>query len=140
MRGVAEYALVTAVMASLAVALTSIPDAQLASKLPVTAQRAAALVTQSARAAKVPAADARAAMVRAPYRRAPLRYLYATGWIGGRRSPADCLFAKATPDSTEKRMAETIRKDARLVSRLRRMNVTVPQAADAITAGTASAC
>jgi hypothetical protein len=136
----AEYALVTAVMASLAIALTSIPDAQLAARLPTTAARATALVNQTAKSAKVPAADARAAMARAPFTRPPLRYLYATGWIGGRKSPADCLFAKVTPESTSKRMSETIRKDAKLVSRLRRMNVTVPQAAGAITAGTAAAC
>jgi len=137
---VGEYALVTAVMASLAVALTSIPDAQLAAKLPTTTQRAVALVNETARSAKVSPAAARAAMANAPYARPPLRYLYATGWIGGKLQPVECAFAKVSADSTQAGMAETIRKDRKLRTRLARMRVTVTSAAAAITKGTAAAC
>jgi len=85
----AEYALITAVVASLALSLAMIPESQLGRQLPVTAARAQALVSKSARASKVSPAEARAVMAKAPYGRAALRYLYAEGWIGGRRSPAE---------------------------------------------------
>jgi hypothetical protein len=137
---VAEYAIITAVVASLALSLATIPESQLARQLPVTAARAQALVSQSARAVDVPPAQARAVMARAPYGRAALRYLYAEGWIGGRRNAADCVFAKATPGSTHERLVAGIRKDTRLRARLGRMHVSVAQAAEALTRGTAAAC
>jgi hypothetical protein len=127
-------------VAILAIALASIPESQLAARLPVTTGRASTLVTQSARGAHVSPSEARAALRRAPYPRAPLRYLYAAGWIMGRQKPYECVFAKATPDATRKELTSALRKDARLLSRLRRMSVTVPQAADALMKGTASAC
>jgi hypothetical protein len=37
-------------------------------------------------------------------------------------------------------MVESMRKDAKLLTRLRRMNVTLAQAAGALTSGTAAAC
>jgi hypothetical protein len=137
---VAEYALVSSMVAILAIALASIPESQLAARLPVTNDRATALVIHSAREARVSASQARAALRRAPYARAPLRYLYAAGWITGRQKPYACVFAKATPEATRKELTSALRKDARLLSRLRRMSVTVAQAADALTKGTASAC
>jgi hypothetical protein len=137
---VAEYALITAMVATLALSLATIPQSELDRRLPVTAARAQALVSRSARASNVPPAQARAAMARAPYRRAALRYLYAEGWIGGRKNAADCVFARATPGSTQQQLSEGLRKDPKLVARLRRMNVTVAQAAEALTRGTAAAC
>jgi hypothetical protein len=137
---VAEYALITAMVASLALSLATIPQKELDRRLPVTAARAQALVSKSARASNVPPAQARVAMARAPYGRAPLRYLYAEGWIDGRRNAADCVFAKATPGSTQERLAAGIRENPRLVARLRRMRVTVTQAAEALTRGTGAAC
>lgn len=135
-----EYAIVTAVVASLAISLATIPEPQLARQLPVTAARAQALVSKSARAKHVPPARARAVMATAPYPRAALRYLYAEGWIGGRVRPSDCVLAKATPGSTQAGLVAGIRQDERLRSRLRRMHVTVDQAAAALTRGTAAAC
>ncbi len=136
----AEYALITAVVASLALSLATIPESELSRQLPMTAARAQVLLSKSARARDVSPAEARAAMAKAPYGRAPLRYLYAEGWIGGRRNAADCVFARAIPDSTRQRLAAGIRKDTRLRARLRRMNVTIGQAAEALTRGTAAAC
>lgn len=132
--------MITAVVASLALSLATIPESQLARKLPVTAARAQALVSKSARAAAVSPAEARAVMAKAPYGRAALRYLYAEGWIAGRKNAAECVFAKATPGATQSRLGATIRKDARLRARLRRMRVTTSQAAEALTRGTAAAC
>ena len=136
----AEYALITAMVATLALSLATIPQSELDRPLPVTAARAQALVSRSARASNVPPAQARAAMARAPYTRAALRYLYAEGWIGGRKNAADCVFARATPGSTQQQLSEGLRKDPKLVARLRRMKVTVAQAAEALTRGTAAAC
>lgn len=137
---VGEYALITAVVASLALSLATIPESQLARQLPTTVARAQALVAKSARAKHVPPAQARAVMARAPYGRAALRYLFAEGWLGGRTRPSDCVFAKATPASTEADLKAGIRKDPQLRARLRRMHVTVDQAAAALTRGTAAAC
>jgi hypothetical protein len=136
----AEYAIVTAVVASLALSLATIPERQLARKLPVTAARAQALLATSASASKVPATEARSVMAHAPYRRVALRYLYAEGWIAGRKNAAECVFARVTPGSTASRLQAAIAKDTRLRARLRRMHVTVPQAASAITRGTGAAC
>jgi hypothetical protein len=116
------------------------PGKQLAARLPTTTAKARALVARTAQQHHVPVSGARAAVARAPYRRAPLRYLFAAGWIDGRRSPASCVLAKAGPGSTEGRIATSIRRDRVLVARLARMNVTVPQAAKAVLRGTASAC
>lgn len=137
---VAEYALVTMVMASLAVSISSIAEPRLATGLPVTAARAQALVTKTARASGVSVVDARRTLARAPYPRAALRYLYAAGWIGGRKAPTECVLAKVTGRSTERRLADEIRKDRTLVSRLRRMGVSVDQAVAVLKRGTAAAC
>jgi hypothetical protein len=139
-QAMAEYALVTAVVASLALSLAAIPEGQLSRKLPVTAARAQGLLATSAGAGKVSVSESRRVMARAPYGRVALRYLYAEGWIAGRRNAAECVFAKATPASTETRVRAAIAKDSRLRARLRRMQVTVPQAASAITRGTGAAC
>ena len=136
----AEYALITAVVASLAISLAAIPEAQLSRQLPVTAARAQALVSKSARAHGVSAGEARSVLAHAPYGRAALRYLYAEGWITGRKNASECVFAKATPDSTQRELAAGLQKDVRLRTRLRRMSVTVDQAAGALTRGTAAAC
>ena len=97
----AEYALVTAMVATIALAIGTIPDALLAKRLPTTAAKAQALVSVSARKQSVGPAQARAVMARAPYPRAPLRYLFAEGWIRGTKDPRSCVFAKAGADRDE---------------------------------------
>lgn len=136
----AEYALVTAMVATIALAIGTIPDALLAKRLPTTAAKAQSLVSVSARKQSVGSAQARAVMARAPYPRAPLRYLFAEGWIRGTKDPRSCIFAKAAPTATSRNVAAAIRRDRGLVTRLGRMRVTVDQAADALLRGTASAC
>ncbi len=79
-------------------------------------------------------------MARAPFDRVALRYLYAEGWIGGRSNPADCVFARSRRSRRSAACRRRFAKDTRLRARLRRMKVTVAQAADALTRGTASAC
>ena len=136
----AEYALITAMVATLALSLATIPQSELDRRLPVTAARAQSLVSKSARASHLPPAQARAVMARAPYGRAPLRYLYAEGWMRGTRDPRSCVFAKAAPSATSRNVAAAIQRDPKLVTRLRRMKVAVDQAAEAVFRGTAAAC
>jgi hypothetical protein len=136
----AEYALVTAMVATLALAIGTIPDALLAKRLPTTAANARALVADSARRQKADPAQARAVLARAPFRRAALRYLYAEGWIRGTNDPLSCVFARAAPSSSSRNIATAIRRDLRLLARLGRMKVSVGQAADALLRGAASAC
>jgi hypothetical protein len=135
-----EYVLVTGAVVSLAISIATIPEGQLAARLPTTVAKAQALVVHDARAQKVSANEARAALARAPYRRAPLRYLYASGWLGGRTRAASCVFARTTPRATTASTTAAIRRDRTLVTRLRRMNVTPAQAARAVVRGAASAC
>ena len=136
----AEYALVTAMVATIALAIGAIPDALLATRLPTTAAKAQTLISTSARSQKLAPARARAVMARAPYSRAPLRYLFAEGWIRGTTDPRACVFAKAAPSATARNVAAAIGRDRGLVSRLGRMKVGIGQAADALLRGTASAC
>jgi hypothetical protein len=137
---VGEYALVTAAVASLAISIATMPEGQLAARLPTTAAKAQALVAHDARAHRVPGAEARAVLARAPYRRAPLRYLYVSGWLDGRKNPASCIFAKSAGASTAAEARTAIRRNRTLVSRLARMHVTVSQAAAAVVRGASAAC
>ena len=136
----AEYALVTAMVATIALAIGSIPDALLGQRLPTTAAKAQVLIATSARAQKLPPARARAVMARAPYPRAALRYLFAEGWLRGTKDPRSCVFAKAAPSATGRNIAAAIRRDHGLTKRLGRMRVGVEQAAGVLLSGTASAC
>jgi hypothetical protein len=135
-----EYALVTAMVATIALAIGTIPDALLAKRLPTTAAKAQTLIATSARAQKLPAAKARSVMAGAPYPRAPLRYLFAEGWLRGTKDRRSCVLATAAPGATTRNIAAAIRRDRALVTRLGRMKVTVEQAAGAVLRGTASAC
>jgi hypothetical protein len=137
---VAEYAVVTFMVATIALAIGTIPDALLAKRLPTTVAKAQTLVSTSARKQSIAPAQARAVMARAPYPRAPLRYLFAEGWIRGTKDPRSCVFAKAAPNATSRNVAVAIERDRGLVTRLGRMRVTVEQAADAVLRGTTSAC
>lgn len=135
-----EYALVTAAVASLAISIATIPEGKLAARLPTTAAKAQALVVQDARAHGISGVEAKKVYARAPYGRAPLRYLYTSGWLGGLNDQASCLFAKATPDSTIARTTTAIRRNRTLVKRLARMHVPVAQAAGAVVRGASDAC
>jgi len=64
---VGEYAIVTFMVATIALAIGTIPDALLGKRLPTTAAKAQALVSSSARKQGIGPADARAVMARAPY-------------------------------------------------------------------------
>lgn len=136
---IVEYAGIVSAMAILASTLSGAFGERLA-VLPSTSGTAIAQVSAGARAHGVPPAQARAAYKRAPYSKPVLRYLYAIGWIGGKRSPLSCLFARVSPAETRVETRAEIRKNAKLVRQLKRRNVTQQRAAAVVAAGIASAC
>jgi hypothetical protein len=136
---IVEYAGIVSAMAILASTLSGAFGERLA-VLPTSSGTAIAQVSAGARAQGVPPAQARAVYKRAPYSKPVLRYLYAIGWIGGKRSPVSCLFARVSPAETRAETRAEIRKNAKLVRQLKRRNVTQKRAASVVVAGIASAC
>lgn len=136
---VVEYASLVAAMAMLTATLTGAFGQKLA-VLPTSSASAIQLVSSGARFHKVPVGEARAAYNRAPYSKPVLKYLYAAGWIGGKKSPVSCLFARVSREKTEQEAVVEIRKNKKLAAQLKRRNVTLNTAATVLVAGIASAC
>jgi hypothetical protein len=136
---IAEYASVVAAMSILVSTITGAFGGHLAA-LPTREGTAIASVNAAARSQKVSGAQARAAYRKAPYSKPVLKYLYAVGWIGGKRNPLSCLFAKEETAGTEHDALGEIRRNAKLVHALRRAHVGLKQAATVLVSGIASAC
>ena len=92
---VVEYASIVSAMAVLASTLAGTFGQKLA-VLPTSTASAISSVSVGAKAQHVPPAQARAAYKRAPYSKPVLKYLYAVGWIGGKKSAVSCLFARVS--------------------------------------------
>jgi hypothetical protein len=136
---VVEYAGIVSAMAVLAASLSGSFGGKLA-VLPTTSGTALSALSAGAKAQAVPVGEARAAYERAPYSKPVLKYLYAVGWIGGKKSPLSCLFARVSPAETTAETIREIRKSPRLVRQLRLRHVAQKQAATVVVAGIASAC
>jgi hypothetical protein len=136
---IVEYASLVSAMAVLAATLSGAFGERLAI-LPTSSGSALSSLAAGAKAQKVPPGEARAAYKRAPYSKPVLKYLYAVGWIGGKKSALSCLFARVQRDETEAEALREIRKNAKLVQQLKRRNVPQKQAASVVVAGVASAC
>jgi hypothetical protein len=136
---IVEYASLVAAMAVLTASLTGAFGQKLA-VLPTSSGAAISTLNAASGSQKVPAAGARAAYKRAPYSKPVLKYLYAVGWIGGKKSPLSCLFARTQPDQTEQEALSEIRGNGKLVKQLRRVHVAQKQAASVVVEGIASAC
>ena len=134
-----EYASLVAAMAVLTASLTGAFGQKLA-VLPTSSGAAISALNAASGSQKVPAAGARAAYKRAPYSMPVLKYLYAVGWIGGKKSPLSCLFARVSRDETEQKALGEIRRNGKLVKQLRRVHVAQKQAASVVVEGIASAC
>ncbi len=103
----------------------------------------AAGVTAVAKAAKkegVSTAGAKAAYRRAPYRKPALKYLYASGWIGGTKNAGQCGLTLLGKDATRRYTEREIRRSSKLVSQLKRRAISVKTAASALVEGVVSAC
>src|SRR5215471_2110826 len=108
--------------------------------LPTREGTAIASVNAAARSQKVSGAQARAAYKKAPYSKPVLKYLFAVGWIGGKKSAFSCLLAKEDASGTEADALSEIRKNPKVVHALHRAHVGLKQAASVLTRGIASAC
>jgi hypothetical protein len=136
---IVEYASLVSAMAVLAATLSGAFGDRLA-VLPTTSGGALSAISAGAKAQKVSPAEARGAYKRAPYSKPVLKYLYAVGWIGGKKSPLSCLFARVSRGETEAEALTEIRKNPKLVKQLKRRHVPQKQAAAVVVAGIASAC
>jgi hypothetical protein len=136
---IVEYASIVSAMAVLAATLSGAFGDRLAI-LPTTSGTALSSLSAGAKAQRVPAGEARAAYKQAPYSKPVLKYLYAVGWIGGKKSPLSCLFARVSRGDTEAETLREIRRNPKLVAQLKRRHVPQKQAASVVVAGIASAC
>lgn len=136
---IAEYASVVAAMSILVSAITG-AFGKTVTALPTRDGTAVAAVSAGARSQGVSAAQARAAYKKAPYSKPVLKYLYAVGWIGGKKSAFSCLLAKDDAGGTQADALSEIRKNAKVVRALHRAHVGLKQAAMVLTRGIASAC
>ena len=136
---IVEYASIVSAMAVLAATLSGAFGSKLA-VLPTTSGVAISSLNAGAKAQGVSPAEARAAYRRAPYGKPALKFLYAVGWIGGKKSPLSCLFARVSTRETEAETLQEIRKNRKLVQQLKRRKVAQKQAAKVVVAGIASAC
>jgi hypothetical protein len=134
-----EYTSLVSAMAVLAATLSGAFGERL-SVLPTTSGAALSSLSAGAKAQDVPPGEARAAYRRAPYSKPVLKYLYAVGWIGGKKSALSCLFARVSTDEVEDETLAEIRRSPKLVRQLKRRNVTQKRAAEVVVAGIASAC
>jgi hypothetical protein len=108
--------------------------------LPTRDGAALTAVTAGAKTQHVSPRDARSVYKHAPYAKPVLKYLYAVGWIGGKKSPTSCLFARTDRAVTEHEALLEMRKSAKVVRHLRRVHVSLSTAARTLVAGIASAC
>ncbi|MDQ3122965.1 MAG: hypothetical protein M3Q59_10575 [Actinomycetota bacterium] len=134
-----EYASLVAAMAVLTASLTGAFGQKL-SVLPTSGGAAISTLNAAAGAQKVSAGGARTAYKNAPYSKPVLKYLYAAGWIGGKKSPLSCLFARTQASETEQEALVEIKGNGKLVKQLRRVHVGQKQAASVVVKGIASAC
>jgi hypothetical protein len=113
---------------------------QKVTRLPTTAAVAIQLVESAARAQHVPAGNARAAYKRAPYERPVMKYLYAIGWIGGKKEPLSCTFTRASQGNAEQETTATLKRNKKLIAQLGKLHVSPALAAKALVRGVVSAC
>jgi hypothetical protein len=97
-------------------------------------------VAKAARSEKVSPAQAKAAYKRAPYAKPALKYLYAMGWIGGTKNPAQCGLTLLGQDAAKEQTERQIRSNAKLMTQLRKRAVPASVAASALVKGVVSAC
>lgn len=136
---IVEYAGIVSAMAILASTLSGAFGERLAI-LPTSSGTALSSLSAGAKAQKLSPGEARAAYAKAPYAKPVLKYLYAIGWIGGKKNPLSCLFARTSPAETEAETKKEIRKNATLVKHLKKRKVPHRVAAKVIVAGVGSAC
>ena len=136
---VVEYAGILAAVSLMAATLTG-AYGQTVTAVFASSGAGIAATAQAAKVQKVSPAGAKAAYKRAPYVKPALKYLYALGWIGGTRNPGQCGLTLLGEGAARDQAADGIRKNAKLVTQLKRRSIRVSAAANALTKGVVSAC
>ena len=134
-----EYAGILAAVALMAATLTGAYGTSVTAVF-ATGTAGVAAVAKAAKAQKVSTAGAKAAYRRAPYRKPALKYLYALGWIGGTKNAGQCGLTLLGQDAAKDQAARELRTNAKLMAQLRKSDVSVSAAANALTSGVVSAC
>jgi hypothetical protein len=136
---IVEYAGILAAVSLLAATLTGAYGNDVAAVF-ASGTAGAAAAGRAAKAQGLAPAGARVAYKRAPYGKPALKYLYALGWIGGKKNPGQCGLATLGPDAATEQAEHDIRSNAKLRRQLRRSALTVHAAAGALVKGVVSAC
>jgi len=97
-------------------------------------------VAKAARSEKVSPTEAKAAYRRAPYAKPALKYLYAMGWMGGKKNPGQCGLTLLGQDAAREQTVRQIRSNTKLMTQLRKRAVSAGVAATALVKGVVSAC
>ena len=139
MRMIVEYAGIVAAISLFAATLTGAYGNDVAAVF-ASGSAGVAAAGKAARTHGVAPAGARSAYARAPYKKPVLKYLYALGWIGGRKSLTQCGLTLLSPGAMKQQAEQGIRKNAKLTAQLERRSITVPAAAGAVVKGVVSAC
>lgn len=136
---VVEYAGIVAAISLLSATLTGAYGNDVAAVFASGGAGVAAAV-KAAHAQKVSATGAKQAYRRAPYRKPGLKYLYALGWIGGKKNIAQCGLTLLAPGVMRQQAERGVRSNAKLRAQLRRRGIAVRAAATALVSGVVSAC
>jgi hypothetical protein len=134
-----EYAGIVAAVALMAATLTG-AYGQTVTAVFASGTAGVASVAKAAKAQKVSPAGAKAAYNRAPYKKPALRYIYALGWIGGTKNAGQCGLTLLGQDAAKDQAARELRSNTKLVTQLRKRDISVAAAAGALTKGVVSAC
>jgi hypothetical protein len=134
-----EYAGILAAVSLMAITLTGAYGKNVAAVFSSSSVGIAA-VAKAAKAQKISPAGAKSAYAHAPYKKLALRYLYALGWIGGTKNPAQCGLTLLGEHTAKEQAVREMRGNAKLVAQLKRRGISVSSAANAVTKGVVSAC
>jgi hypothetical protein len=137
---VVEYATIVTALALIAASVTGAYGNNVAA---IFANKSAgvAAASKAANAAHAPASEARAAYQRAPYTKPALKYLYALGWIAGKKHLEHCGAALVGElGQMRHRLEQGVRKNAKLMVLLERRAITARAAVAALLSGIESAC
>jgi len=134
-----ELATLTAIISLLTTSLGALQQ-RVADRLVASNAVAVSQAVVQGRRAGVTAPDTRAAYARAPYRLPALRYVYSVGWITGDRHKTVCALALLDVAGTRAQVIAAVRANSQTRRVVRRLHLTVSQAATAFTVGLVSAC
>lgn len=136
---VVEYAGILAAVSLLAATLTGAYGQNVSAVFAANAAGATA-AGKAAQGQHVSAAGAKDAYKRAPYAKPALKYLYALGWVGGKKNAGQCGLTLLGEGAARDQAANGIRANAKLMAQLRKRTIRVGTAATALTKGVVSAC